>query len=110
MRISRMAAVISDASPLVHLAAIKRFELLRLLYSQLFIPKDVWGEVAVAGKGRPGASELEQATTVGWIRIQAPTAENAGRPELTNLDAGEAAALALALDLHAEIILLDELR
>src|SRR5205085_5932087 len=60
-RILRMAVVISDASPLVHLATIKRFELLKLLYGELFVPKAVWDEVTVAGRGRPGSMELETA-------------------------------------------------
>lgn len=105
-----MAAVVSDASPLVHLAAIRRFELLKLLYSELFVPRAVWEEVTVAGKGRPGSAELSQSTNEGWIRLMVPTPASMAREELRNLDAGEAEALALALDLRAEIVLLDELR
>jgi predicted nucleic acid-binding protein len=105
-----MAAVISDASPLVHLAAIKRFDLLRLLYSVVFIPKAVWTEVVVAGLGRPGSTELDQAITSGWMQIKEAGRANLARSELVTLDQGEAEALALALDLQAEVILLDEVR
>lgn len=105
-----MAAVISDASPLVHLAAIGQFELLKKLYSVVFIPEVVWREVAIAGVGRPGAAEVEQGIANGWIQIKNPGKTNLARGELTTLDPGEAEALALALDLQAEIVLLDEVR
>jgi hypothetical protein len=105
-----MAAVVSDASPLVHLAAIRQFELLNKLYSLVFIPKAVWTEVAIAGHGRPGAAEVEQAIANGWIQIKNPGNANLARGELATLDQGEAEALALALDLKADIVLLDEVR
>ena len=104
-----MAAVISDASPLVHLAAISQFELLRNLYSLVFIPNAVWTEVAVAGAGRPGSAELQAAIASGWIEIKNPGVENRSHRELITLDP-EAEALALALDLSADIVLMDEVR
>jgi hypothetical protein len=105
-----MAAVISDASPLVHLAAIKQFDLLKKLYAVIFIPNAVWNEVAVAGAGRPGSTEVREATATGWIQIKNPGVANLSRRELTTLDQGEAEALALALDVQADIVLLDEVR
>src|SRR5881394_1807529 len=105
-----MAVVISDASPLVHLGAIGRFELLKQLYPVLLIPPAVWTEVTVAGQGRPGAAELTSAVQAGWITLQTPAATTLARAELSGLDQGEAEALALALDTSAECVLLDELR
>ena len=46
----------------------------------------------------------------GWISRKAPKPSSLERNELRNLDPGETEAVALALDLKAEIILLDELR
>jgi uncharacterized protein len=105
-----MAVVISDASPLVHLSAIKRFGLLKQLYPVLLIPPAVWTEVTVAGQGRPGAADLAASVQAGWIRLETPKAATLGRPELRGLDQGEAEALALALDTTAEFVLLDDLR
>src|SRR5687768_9361270 len=105
-----MPVVISDASPLVHLSAIERFDLLKQLYPVLLIPPAVWAEVTVAGQGRPGAAEVLAAVEIGWIKLQSPNARTLTRTELQGLDAGEAEALALALDTSAELVLLDELR
>ena len=105
-----MAIVISDASPLVHLSAIRRFELLKQLYPVLLIPPAVWAEVTVAGKGRAGATELTAAVQAQEIRVVAPAPATLARAELRGLDPGEAEALALALDSEAEVVLLDELR
>jgi predicted nucleic acid-binding protein len=43
-----MAVVVSDASPLICLAAIRHFDLLRLLYGEVLIPDAVWHEITRA--------------------------------------------------------------
>ena len=40
-----MAVVVSDASPLICLSAIRQFNLLRLLYDEVLIPTAVWREI-----------------------------------------------------------------
>ena len=105
-----MATVISDSSPLVHLSAIARFGLLRQLYRSLLVPPAVWKEVTVAGKARPGAAELEAAVNQGWIKVQVPSPDTFQPPELAGLDEGESEAITLALETHAEVLLLDEIR
>jgi predicted nucleic acid-binding protein len=51
-----MAVVVSDASPLICLAAIRRFDLLHLLYGEVLIPEAVWLEMPAtwAGCKSPG--------------------------------------------------------
>ena len=105
-----MGVVISDASPLVHLSAIGRFELLHSLYTGLLIPPAVWSEVKVAGQGRPGAAELTAAVAANWIEVRTPNALTLTHQALHGLDLGEQEALALALDSHADFVLIDELR
>ena len=105
-----MAVVISDASPLVHLSAISKFHLLKELYPELVIPKAVWDETVTAGRGRPGSADLTTAVTEGWIRLETANLTTLANPELRGLDLGESEALALAIDLHAEAVLLDEIR
>lgn len=104
-----MGVIISDASPLVHLSAIGRFDLLQSLYTALLIPPAVWSEVTVAGKGRLGAAELSTAINMGWIEVKPPSADALAHQALRGLDLGEREALALALD-KAQFVLLDELR
>ena len=56
--------VVSNSSPIMNLAAVGQLDLLRTLYGRLIIPQAVYEEVAIAGKGRPGASDVEVAD---WI-------------------------------------------
>ncbi len=88
--------VVSDASPLVGLAAIGRFELLRELYGEIFIPPTVFKELTQKGRGRPGDREVREAA---WVIEKACTDQELFRTLRTRLDPGEAEAITLALDL-----------
>ena len=105
-----MAVVISDSSPLVHLSAIGRFVFLEKLYPTLLIPPAVLNEVVVAGRGRSGAQEVENAIKAGTIQLQSPKEKTVSRLELRDLDLGETEALALAVEIKADLVLIDELR
>jgi len=66
-----MAVVISDSSPLICLAAIWHFRLLRLLYSDVLIPDAVWQEITRAPVFAAAAS-LQAATDArdaGWLQV-----------------------------------------
>lgn len=93
--------VVPDAGPLIYLAGAGQIELLRILYSEVVVPRVVYDEVTVAGAGLIGSAEVAGAA---WLRVvdQAPDAALLGR-----LDAGEAAAIPLAAALGA-ILLVDD--
>jgi predicted nucleic acid-binding protein len=102
----RETAAIADSGPLICLARINQLELLPRLFSKVFVPPEVWSEVAIRGQGYPGADEIKQVT---WIIHQAPD------PQLVKslsilVDAGEAEAIALAQTIPGCIILLDDSR
>lgn len=98
-------SVASNASPLVNLGRIGQLELLPQLYGELLVPEAVWHEVVVQGRGQPGAHEVE---TADWIRI-VPVANRAlVRALRQELDAGEAEAIALALEARVDMLLMDE--
>ncbi|MBU1148150.1 MAG: DUF3368 domain-containing protein [Candidatus Omnitrophica bacterium] len=97
--------VVSNASPLINMACIGKLNLLRELYGELFIPKAVWNEVVVEGKGQPGADEIKSAT---WIKTQPVTDLSLVHALRQELDAGEAEAIVLALEMQAELLLMDE--
>jgi predicted nucleic acid-binding protein len=58
-----MIAVV-DATPLIYLAAIGKFDLLRSLYGRIVIPAAVFEEVVIQGPGQWGAAETAAAD---WI-------------------------------------------
>ena len=97
--------IVSNASPLINLARIGKLGLLRVLYGELIVPDAVWQEVVVEGVGQPGADEVEAAK---WIKTQAATNRELEKALQQELDAGEAGAIALAIEKGADLLLMDE--
>jgi predicted nucleic acid-binding protein len=98
--------VVADAGPIIHLSRVGYIDLLPTLYGRLLIPTPVYHEVVHAGRGLPGSAELEGAP---WADLVAhdPSSEMFAR--LTSrLGAGEAAAICLAADRNAGLILSDD--
>lgn len=94
--------VVSDASALINLARIGELGLLRQLYGEIVIPQAVWQEVVVEGAGQPGADAVGKAS---WIRAKEVTNEHLVRALRQDLDAGEAEAIALVLELKAHLLI-----
>lgn len=97
--------VVSDASPLIALATINRLEILRSLYSTIIIPQAVYEEVAITGSGRPGSTEILNAD---WIEVK--SASNVSKYQTLSLGDGETEAIALTLELKADLLILDEVK
>lgn len=93
--------VVADASPLSNLNLVGRLDLLEKLFSEELVPPAVAREVCAPGSPLP--LDVSQET---WIRVQAPTL--AVIPETLDLDLGEREAIALALEVGANRILIDE--
>jgi uncharacterized protein len=99
--------VVSDASPLIALAAIKKLDLLRALYREIVIPSAVFDEVTAVRQTAPGADELRAAT---WIGVRQAGDRALVEALSMELDAGEAEAIALAVEVEADLLLMDERR
>ena len=97
--------VVSNAGPLIALSSIRQLDVLRRLFGSIVIPDAVYREVVLNGQGRPGQNEVEQAA---WITIEHVTSSGISNLMLDKLDAGERESIALAYDLKADYILLDE--
>ncbi len=102
-----MKALVADASPLINLARVGRFELLTIFYNRVVIPEAVYNEVVVQEEGRDGSREVQ---TADWIEVQIPQDELAVRALTTELGRGEASAIILAQECHAHLLLIDEIR
>jgi uncharacterized protein len=95
--------VVRNSSPLILCARIGRIELLRAVFDYLLIPPAVHQEVVVRGKGRPGAAEVENGE---WIRSRALERDEDLAALLARLYPGEAEAIALAVELGSEIVVI----
>ena len=94
--------VVSDASPLISLAATGYLEILKQLYEQVIIPEAVSQEITGSTPDLPGASEVQ---TLEWIIAQSVQDHVVVRALQGELDAGEAEAIALAVELQADLLL-----
>lgn len=97
--------VVSNASPLINLACIGMLDLLKQLYGEIYIPEAVWREVVVEGAGQPGAEEVKEAD---WIRRRSVHNVSLVHALRQDLDAGESETIALALELEADFLIMDE--
>jgi uncharacterized protein len=97
--------VASDTSPLTSLAAIGHFELLRTLYGEIYIAEGVRQELNHGGRRHPGSLEVERAL---WVHCREVRNQSLVTVLRRDLDRGEAETLALAMELKAALVLLDE--
>jgi predicted nucleic acid-binding protein len=97
--------IVSNASPLIALIRIGQLDLLRQLYSEIIIPEAVWHEVVVEGADQPGAEVVSSAS---WIVQRTVTNRPLVHGLQQELDAGEAEAIALAVEIDDALLLMDE--
>lgn len=99
--------VVSDAGPLIYLGGVGRLDVLRGMFGRVVIPRQVWDEIVVAGAGLPGSSAVAAAE---WIVSVVPSPSRTVVRLAEELDAGEAAAIALCLEMRAQLLLCDDLQ
>lgn len=96
--------VVSNTSPITNLAAIGHLDLLRQMYQQVIIPEAVFQELTAQGGSHPGAVVRQLA----WVETRAVSNRAVVNALQVDLDAGEAEAIALAQELAADLLLIDE--
>lgn len=97
--------VVSNTSPLTNLATIGQFDILRQLYTEIHIANGVWEELNAGGMRWPGRDDVAAADWIQRHTVQNQTLVTALRGDL---DRGESESIALALELGAGLVLLDE--
>ncbi|WP_137291326.1 DUF3368 domain-containing protein [Natronorubrum halophilum] len=97
--------VVADTSPLLNLALIDRLELLRSQFSSISIPEAVRSELLA---GENGIEEIRSILESEFVTIAQPQRDDLLRELRTELDHGEAAAIALAVERNANRALIDE--
>ncbi len=96
--------VVSDTSPICYLVLIDGIELLQKLYGHVIIPQAVYEELMATGSPVKVQSWIIQHPN--WLEVQFMVSEPDA--ELSQLDAGERAAIALAEQIKANLVILDE--
>ena len=94
--------VVADTSPINYLVLIGQIDLLARLYARILIPPAVLAELKHPLAPKPvldWAGNLPE-----WLEVLGPQSSLI----LPKLDLGESEAIALAIDVHAEVVLIDE--
>jgi predicted nucleic acid-binding protein len=101
-----MTAVIADTSPLNYLVLIEAVEILQQLYERISVPEAVIAELR--SPDAPLPVRQWAAVLPAWVEVHAVAIESLADPRWQPLHAGERAALALAILLQADLVLMDE--
>lgn len=98
--------VVSNTTPLIGLASIQRFDLLRRIFGEVHIAQAVYSETVIMGHTIGGAKQ--EVATATWIRIVSIKDRLAVEVLLDEMDLGEAETIVLAREMAADWVLMDE--
>jgi predicted nucleic acid-binding protein len=96
--------VVSDTTPINYLILIGHIETLKELFGQVVIPEAAWNEFR-----NPGTPDLVRAwadSTPGWLEVR--ESSQSFLTPVGKLGAGEREAIALAKEMNADAILMDD--
>jgi predicted nucleic acid-binding protein len=98
--------IVSNTSPINYLILIGHINLLPELFQQIIIPQAVYSELSDASAPSPVQAWI--ATPPDWLKIQPVSQPSDAIVDL--LDPGERAAILLAQELNADLLLLDDMK
>jgi predicted nucleic acid-binding protein len=94
----------TDSSPLIVLTNIEHVNVLPALFGQVLIPTQVATELQYPARSQALRDLIETAPQ--WLLIESPVTNH----PIPNLQPGETAAINLAVERHAELLLIDEVQ
>ena len=95
---------VSDATPLIHLSKISKVSYLKKLFDAIFIPREIFEEIVIKGKGHKEAAFIEKLIEEGFVNVK----EARSGINMPNLHTGELKAMALCKELKIKNLLIDE--
>ena len=96
--------VVADSSPFIALIQISHLDVLPALFGQVAIPPQVVDELRAPG--RPFEVRTFANSVPAWLAVRAPTAVS----PIPGLQQGEIAAINLAREIGADLLLIDEIK
>lgn len=98
--------VIADTGPVNYLLLIGHIDILPRLFGTVILPSAVRDELADIGTPSPVRDWIADPPL--WIDIRPPATRCPSVESLKAFDSGEAAAIALAMELRADLLLMDD--
>lgn len=97
--------IVCDSSTLISLSSINHLWILKKLSDRVIIPEKVYEEVVIVGSGKPGAIEIGKSA---WLERKTAANLDYVKKLCKILNTGESEAIALAKELKADLIVLDD--
>ena len=101
-----MRLVIADTGPLNYLILIRHIDLLPVLFEKVVLPTTVQSELA--SNKAPSFVRDWIANLPAWVDVREAPLSRAEDVSLKGIDAGEKAAIQLAVSLNADLLLMDD--
>jgi predicted nucleic acid-binding protein len=98
--------VIADTGPINYLVLIGNIDLLPVLFEKVILPSAVQAELA--DPGAPPSVRSWIADPPIWLDVEQTQIPEFGQASVEGLDEGETAAIALAILLNADLVLMDD--
>lgn len=105
---SKDIKIVSNASPIINLSKINRLDLLEKLYQKIIIPEAVFKELIVKGHDKENIPAIKSLIDNNIIDVHEVQSNALVKALEKDLDPGESAAIALAAEINAELVILDE--
>ncbi len=97
--------VIADSSALVALSMCQALPLLEILFKKIYVPEAVYKEISVKGKSEADALTEYLSTRIKSVRVDRTKVVNTD-----SLGSGEQEAIALYMELSADLLIIDDAR
>lgn len=100
-----MMIIVSNTSPISNLATVGQLSLMSQLYGRILIPRAVYEELL---DPRAGETVITAVRSASWIDIQSVQNQGLVNDLRTRVNVGEAEAIALAIEVKAARLIIDE--
>lgn len=102
--------IISNSCPLIYLTKINKLDLLKILFKEISIPKEVYEEVVV--KGLEGnfldALKVKNSIKENWIKVENIKITKEMSEFISEIDIGEISVINLARNIKPKLLLIDD--
>ncbi|UMZ72611.1 DUF3368 domain-containing protein [Natranaerofaba carboxydovora] len=100
--------VVFNSSPLINLSKAKCLNIIIDLFGQIMIPEEVYNELIIEGKDKEGVNKISELVDKNHILVEKVSNIPLLIALKSHLDIGEAAAIVLALEFKADLVVIDE--
>lgn len=103
-----MSKVVLDSSVIIALSYLRYLNRLNHVFDEVFVPRAVYEEICIKGRGLVGDRELRESVEKGLMSVRRVENRVLVNALLDPLSSGEAEALALAVEEEADYVVVDD--